>query len=57
LSLDLAEEAIAVDPHHRHCVARSLRSSTTSEKPGVMVAFRLEGEVVVFLVFADLRAR
>ena len=57
LSLDLAEEAIAVDPHHRHLRREIAGVVYDLGEPGVMVAFRVEGGIVVFLAFADLGSR
>jgi hypothetical protein len=53
-SLDLAEEAVAVDPHHR--VRRLEVDGVTFDlnEPGIILGFVIEGQTVVYLSYLVL---
>jgi len=54
-ALDLAEEAIIVDPHHRR--RRALRPDGTIvdwNEPAMFVMFRVDVDVLLFVDFRDL---
>jgi hypothetical protein len=55
LSLDLVEEAIAVDPFHRLHRREVGGVVYNITEPGVVVAFEVDGDKVVFRAFVDLR--
>lgn len=54
-SLELAEEAIAVDPNHRLNRLDLDGSIIDTNEPRIMVAFRVEPDgTVLFVAFTDL---
>ena len=54
-SLELAEEAIAVDPSHRLNRLDLGDAIVDVNEPGMMVAFRIEPDgTILFVAFADL---
>ena len=57
LSLDLVEEAIAVDPFHRHRRYEVGEVIYDVTEPGLMVSYTIIDEEVVYLSFADLTDR
>ena len=57
LSLDLVEEAIAVDPFHRHRRYEVGAVVYDVTEPGLMVSFTVMDDEVVYLSFADLTLR
>lgn len=53
-SLELAEEAVLVDPHHRHN-RRDLDDVTwDTNEPGIALAYHLDRDVLVYVTFIDL---
>ena len=54
MSLELAEEAIAVDPHHRHHRREVGGIIYDTSEPGLMVAFTIVDGEIVYLTFRDL---
>ena len=54
LSLELAEEAIAVDPDHRDRRIEIDDVIYDRSEPGIMVAYSVVDGEVVFLTFRDL---
>jgi len=54
-SLELAEEAISVDPNHRVGRLDLGDAIVDLNEPGMMVAFRVEpDETILFVTFRDL---
>lgn len=56
LSLELAEEAIAVDPYHRDRRFEVDRLVYDASEVGILIAYSVSGDEVVFLTFIDLSA-
>jgi hypothetical protein len=53
--LELAEEAIIVDPHHRRQrAARPDGDIVDWNEPGLLVRYRLEADLLEFVDFQDL---
>ena len=57
LSLDLVEEAIAVDPYHRFRRGKINSIVYDITDPGVMVAYAMVDDEVLYLAFVDLIGR
>jgi hypothetical protein len=56
--LELAEEAIIVDPHHqRRRVGRPDGVVVDWTEPGLLVKFRLDGDLLLFVDFHDSWSR
>jgi hypothetical protein len=54
-ALELAEEAIIVDPHHRwRRASRPDGIVVDLTEPGLLVKFRIEGDLLLFVDFEDL---
>ena len=57
LSLDLVEESIAVDPHHRLQRREVGDVVWDTSEPGIALAFAIEGDSIVYLTFVLLFER
>lgn len=57
MRLALAEESVLVDPFGRYLRNEVGEVVYDISEPGVMVAYTVEGDQVIFLAFTDLYAR